>query len=297
MSSSPSQDALLRGRDWAEGQQLVAERKKHLRSSGADERHDVKPKQWHFLKGEMDGGLKLLSTKKKCDDLVLGLRSKMGEMKSMVAEISKQKDRFAITEVMPAALPTFDWEKFHEDSKVSSQPTTYKKGPGMVSDSRFDYNPIQEVERYLPGVGPRAIKSYRGHNVEVLGDPGNHDEKLRWRRKLRLEIANEGHVPDFGQLLANDGKQTDGEHAVVAEAQRHADRNKQLLSAAKETYTMHLDPLDKRPRTPPYQVTTRRDSLNPNRPLPSRRTSFCMIKEQKDLARLHQMKSIDKAIK
>jgi hypothetical protein len=63
----------------------------------------------------------------------------------------------------------------------------YEDESSAIDRCRYKYNPVGELERYLPSIGVRAILTHRGVAVEILGDPRDVDAAKRWHRRVRLE--------------------------------------------------------------------------------------------------------------
>lgn len=135
-----------------------------------------------------------MAGKAKVADLIDSLRGKLADVKGMLTDLDDQKERKQFVGEVPDNLPEFNVE----DSSFAgggSGGGVLRKSEALYAGERFKfcYNPIDEHERYLPGIGVRAIKSYRGSLCELLGDPANREERAAWQRKLRIESAMEAN--------------------------------------------------------------------------------------------------------
>jgi hypothetical protein len=59
----------------------------------------------------------------------------------------------------------------------------------VLARCKFKYNPFFEQERYLPAIGRRALLTFRGTAVEILGDHSNLELRDQWQRRLRKQYA------------------------------------------------------------------------------------------------------------
>jgi hypothetical protein len=59
----------------------------------------------------------------------------------------------------------------------------------VLARCKYKYNPFFEQDRYLPAVGRRALLTFRGTAVEILGDPSDLGLRDQWQRRLRKQYA------------------------------------------------------------------------------------------------------------
>ncbi len=56
----------------------------------------------------------------------------------------------------------------------------------MIDNCKFKYNPVDVSERFLPAVGVRALLTYRGVAMEILGPPREKLKDNRWKRRMAV---------------------------------------------------------------------------------------------------------------
>ena len=181
---------------------------------------------WNSARGKK-AGLRIIAGKTRVSDLISTLRDKLSDVQGMLSELDQQKGMEEVLGEAPQNLPRFDLEEIGlGEKKISLHP----KNEALFLGSRFKfcYNPIDEHERYLPSIGVRAVKSYRGVLCEMLGDPADREQKSIWQRRLRIESATEASTSELGPPtfhgISPDGsfRQKSSHHGPHSLRQEHA---------------------------------------------------------------------------
>mmetsp|Transcript_38219 Transcript_38219/g.59660 ORF Transcript_38219/g.59660 Transcript_38219/m.59660 type:complete len:316 (+) Transcript_38219:52-999(+) len=157
--------------------------------TGAQRWKDVKLKK---------NSVSIIAGRDRVTSLVSDLRAKLTEMRSLVGEYQDRKDQMdnETTELNQRKLSTTlsltEAENAVANEASSADPEA-GESVGVWREAErshlFVYNPVGVVDRYLPCVGLRTIKTFRGSAIEVLGNPSIAEEVAEWKRKLRKEQA------------------------------------------------------------------------------------------------------------
>jgi hypothetical protein len=102
----------------------------------------------------------------------------------MPVHLEKLNDAWLQTDDLGAVRDAMDEDA--DRQKVARYEDEYS----VMSRCRFKYNPVQQLQRYIPAVGLRELLSNRGVAVEILGDPMKPSEVKGWQRRARI-ISNQ----------------------------------------------------------------------------------------------------------
>ena len=164
--------------------------------------------------------------KDKSEGMTASIRDSLREMNEMMDDHEAQKKPGAdLRNGMPAQLEKLNdaWlqtddlgavrDAMNQDADAQKV-ARYEDEYSVISRCRFKYNPIHELQRYIPAVGVRALLTNRGVAVEILGDPRDLADAKRWKRRIRIASSQascgpmdrptgERHVPSTFPLQSS----------------------------------------------------------------------------------------------
>ena len=89
----------------------------------------------------------------------------------------------------------------------------------VLARCKYKYNPFFEQDRYLPAIGRRALLTFRGTAVEILGDPSDLGLRDQWQRRLRKQYAYITCGTHGGSMLTGSKSSELAERSCGASAQ------------------------------------------------------------------------------